>query len=274
MVAGDTSRAGRQAFLDFYRRGLSITADAWRAGVPMMVGTDAGDSFIFPGSSVHDELRELVTAGLSPAEALRAATLAGAEFLGRTGDLGAIAPGRLADLVLLDADPLTDVANAGRIRAVILNGRVFDRGMLDSMLVSVELAARPTPQIRLWAAAVRGDTAEIAAALDAGAGVDSLDTQASAAGRRALNYAALGNRAAAIRLLLARGASINLANATGFTPVLHAVEGGAQEALGVLIEAGADLTLASTSGMTPLAMAQRRGDQAAVRMLEAAAKKP
>jgi hypothetical protein len=273
MVAGDTSRAGRQAYRDFYRRGLAITADAWRAGVPVMVGTDAGDSFVFPGSSVHDELRELVTAGLPPAAALRAATLAGAEFLGRTDDLGTVAPGRLADLVLLDADPLADVANTGRIRAVILGGRVFDRGMLDSMLTSVEVAARPTAQLRLWAAANTGDTVEIAAALDAGARIDSLDTQSTSSGRRALNYAALRNRVAAVRLLLARGASINLANVTGFTPALHAVEGSANEALAVLIEAGADLTLASTTGITPLEMARRSANETAVRMLEDALKK-
>jgi hypothetical protein len=274
MVAGDSSPAGRKAFLDFYRRGLTLTHDAYRAGVPVMVGTDAGDSFIFPGSSVHDELRELVSAEFSPAEALRAATLSGAEYLGRAGDLGTVQPGRLADLVLLDADPLADVANAGRIRAVILNGRLFDRAALDSMLASVETAARPTAQVRLWVAAAMGDTATIAAALGAGATIDSLDTQSTGSGRRALNYAALGNRVAAVRLLLARGASINLANRTGFTPVLHAVEGGANEALAVLIEAGADITIASAGGLTPLAMAQRRGNQAAVRLLEAAGRKP
>ena len=271
MVARDSSPAGRKSFLDFYRRGRALTFEAYRAGVPVMVGTDAGDSFIFPGSSVHDELQEFVTAGFSPAEALRAATLSGAEFLGRADDLGTVQPGRLADLVLLDADPLADVANVSRIRAVILNGRVFERRALDSMLASVEAAARPTAQVRLWVAAAMGDTAAIATALSAGASIDSLDSQGN---RRALNYAALGNRAAAVRLLLARGASINLANRTGFTPVLHAVEGGADEALAVLVEAGADITIAAAGGVTPLALAQRRGNQAAVKLLEAAVKKP
>jgi hypothetical protein len=271
MVAGDSSPAGRKSFMEFYRRGRTLTREAYRAGVPVMVGTDAGDSFMFPGSSVHDELQELVTAGLSPAEALRAATLSGAEYLGRAGDLGTVQPGRLADLVLLDADPLADVANVSRIHAVILNGRVFERRALDSMLASVETAARPTAQVRLWVAAAMGDTATIAAALSAGAAIDSLDPQGN---RRALNYAALGNRVAAVRLLLTRGASINLANRTGFTPVLHAVEGGANEALAVLIEAGADVTIAAAGGVTALAMAQRRGNQAAVKLLETAVKKP
>ncbi len=148
MVAGDPSPEGRRSYLDFYHRGRSLTTDAFRAGVPIMVGTDAGDSFVFPGSSMHDELDELAAAGLSPAEALRAATLNGAEYLGRAGDLGTIQAGRYADLVLLDADPLADVANVRRIRAVLTNGRVFERAALDSMLVGAEEAARSAPQMR------------------------------------------------------------------------------------------------------------------------------
>ena len=159
MVATDSSAAGRRAFMDFYLRGRSLTNDAFRAGVPVMVGTDAGDSFVFAGSSVHDELDELVAGGFSPAEALRAATLAGAEYLGRSADLGPIRAGRLADLVLLDGDPLTDIGNVRRIRAVIANGRLLERGALDSILARVEDTARPTPQLRLWAGAIFGDTA-------------------------------------------------------------------------------------------------------------------
>jgi hypothetical protein len=274
MVAADSTAAGRRAFMDFYRKGRALTNAAYRAGVPVMVGTDAGDSFIFAGSSVHDELDELVAAGLSPAEALRAATLTGAEYLGRTADLGAIRPGRYADLVLLDQNPLADVGHVRRIRAVVLNGRVFERPALDSMLAAVEEAARPTAQVRLWAGAAFGDTAAIHTALEAGAAIDSLDTQFSQSGRRALNYAALYNRGPTVSLLLARGASINLGNKTGFTPILHAVEGGSIDALRVLIQAGADLTLAAANGLTPLAMAQRRGWQAGVKLLEEAQRKP
>ena len=102
-----------------------------------------------------------------------------------------------------------------------------------------------------------------------------MDTQSTTSGRRALNYAAIRNRGPAIKLLLARGASLNLANRTGFTPVHHAVEGGAIDALKILIEAGADLTAVTTSGLTPLAMAQRRGPPAAVKLLEeAGSRKP
>ena len=267
MVASDSSAAGRKSYLDFYTGGLTLTREAYRAGVPVMVGTDAGDSFIFAGSSVHDELEELVKAGLSPAEALRAATLSGARYLERTAEFGTVQAGRSADLVLLDGNPLDDIRNTRRIHAVVLAGRHLDRARLDSMLASVETAARPDPQVRLWAAAMSGDTLEIVRALEAGARIDSLGDN-----RRALNWAALNNRVPALRVLLARGAGINLKNATGFTAVHHAAEVGALDALEILIGAGADLTIRTAGGMLPLDVARARGHQAAVRRLEAARK--
>lgn len=271
IVASDSSAAGRTSFMDFYRLGLTLTRDAVRAGVPFMLGTDAGDSFIFPGSGVHDELRELVSAGLSPAEALRAATLHGATYLGRTADFGSVAAGRYADLVLLDANPLDDIGNSHRIHAVVMGGRVHDRAALDAMLRGVEVAVRPSEQAKLWAASIRGDTAAIARALAGGASIDSLDPQGN---RRPLNYAAINNRAAAVRLLLARGAGINLANRTGFTPLHHAVEGNAIEALTVLLAAGADLSLKNAQGATAHDMARLRGNQAALAAFEVAARRP
>lgn len=266
MVASDPSLAGRRSFMEFYRKGLALTHEAHRAGVPVILGTDAGDTFVFPGSAVHDELGELVTAGLSPAEALRAATRVPAEFLGREAEFGAVAPGRYADLVVLDADPLTDIGNVRRILAVIQGGRVLLRPALDSMLASVERRAMPGPQARLWLAAVAGDTAGIAAALADGASVDSLDGQGN---RRAMNYAALGNHVAVLRLLLARGASIDEANRTGFTPLHHAAEVGSNAALALLLEAGADRTRRTAQGLLAIDLARRRGDEVAVRLLEA-----
>lgn len=267
MVAGDPSPEGRRSFLDFYRKGLELTRDAYRAGVPVMVGTDAGDSFIFPGSTVHDEMAELVGAGLSPAEALRAATLAGATFLGRTADHGTVEPGRLADLVLLDANPLEDIAHTRRIHALVFDGRVLDRAALDALLAGVEAAARPTPQERLWVAAMAGDTVMIASALDAGAVIDSLDPEGN---RRPLNYAAINNRVPAVRLLLARGAPIDRPNRTGFTPLHHAAEGRALDALRLLLTAGADPTLRTGQGALAIDIARARGDTTAVRLLERA----
>ena len=144
VVARDSTQAGRAAYRAFYEKGLEITGDAHRAGVRVLVGTDGGDSFIFPGSAVHDELGELVKAGLSPAAALRAATSSPAEFLGLAERHGGVEAGKWADLVLLDANPLDDIENVRRIRAVIFRGELLDRGRLDELLEqAVSAAARP-----------------------------------------------------------------------------------------------------------------------------------
>lgn len=148
MVAFD-SAAGGATLLAFYRKGLEITGAAHRAGVRILLGTDGGDAFVFPGSAVHDELAELVSAGLSPAEALRAATWSGAEFLGLADRHGSIEAGKRADLVLLDGDPLAGIANTRSIRAVFLGGVVLDRARLDDLLSRAEAAAgRPLEGMR------------------------------------------------------------------------------------------------------------------------------
>ncbi|MBK8250156.1 MAG: amidohydrolase family protein [Gemmatimonadetes bacterium] len=266
MVAADPSPAGRKGFMDFYQKGLTLTAAAHRAGVPIMLGTDAGDSFVIPGASVHDELGELVKAGLSPAEALRAATLSGATFLGRTAEFGSVQAGRAADLVLLDANPLADITNTRRIRTVIRGGRVFERAALDSMLASVESTIKIDAQNALWIASVSGDTAAIVRALANGARIDSIDFVGN---RRPLNYAAGGNHAAAVRVLLARGANINLPNNTGFTPVHHAIEGGAVDALAVLLMAKADVSIPAR-GVAPVATARRLNNPRVLALLREA----
>jgi hypothetical protein len=141
MVKSDPSPEGRKAMMDFYTKGLEITGAAHKAGVNVMLGTDSSDSYVFPGFAVHDELQELVTAGLTPAEALKAATWNGAEFLGRTADLGSIEKGKLADLILLEGNPLTDISNTRKIAAVVLNGQYLDRSALDRLLSIAEAAA-------------------------------------------------------------------------------------------------------------------------------------
>jgi imidazolonepropionase-like amidohydrolase len=105
-----------------------------QAGVPILAGTDVGNPFVVPGWSLHRELELLVEAGLSPLEALRAATLNPAIYLEATDSLGTIAAGKLADLVLLEANPLDDIRNTRRIRAVIINGRYLDRQALDTLV--------------------------------------------------------------------------------------------------------------------------------------------
>jgi imidazolonepropionase-like amidohydrolase len=106
------------------------------AGVPFLAGTDLSNPYIFPGFSLHDELAHLVRAGFSPLEALQAATLNPARFLGVTDSLGTIAAGKLADLVVLDADPLADIANSARVHAVVLDGRLLDAGAREELLAS------------------------------------------------------------------------------------------------------------------------------------------
>ena len=113
-----------------------------RAGVPILAGTDALNPYCFAGFSLHDELVLLVESGLSPADALRAATIHAASFLGRTSELGTVEKGKRADLVLLDADPLTDIRNTSRIHAVILDGKLLDRTRLDEELAAAEERSR------------------------------------------------------------------------------------------------------------------------------------
>lgn len=100
----------------------------------MMPGTDAVIPGVVYGFSLHDELRLMVAAGLSNRQVLEAATRLPAEFLGVAGDRGTVEVGRAADLILLDADPLEDVANAQRIFAVVLGGRYLSRTELDAKM--------------------------------------------------------------------------------------------------------------------------------------------
>jgi imidazolonepropionase-like amidohydrolase len=108
------------------------------AGVSFMAGTDATAPNVFPGFSVHEDLVYLVDAGLTPMQALQTATAKPAEFLGRTATQGTIQAGKRADLVLLDANPLDDIHNTEKIRAVIVNGRLLERAELDAFLAEAE----------------------------------------------------------------------------------------------------------------------------------------
>ena len=113
------------------------------AGVRLLAGTDTPQPFVYPGFSLHDELKLLVKAGLTPLEALRAATYNPAQYFNSLDSLGTVAPGKLADLVVLDANPLDDIANTRRINAVIANGRLYDRAGINSLLSGVERALHP-----------------------------------------------------------------------------------------------------------------------------------
>jgi imidazolonepropionase-like amidohydrolase len=122
------------------RREKRLVGMMQRAGVAVLAGTDDANPYSFPGFSLHDELSMLVEAGLTPRQALRAATTNAAKFLGRLDSLGTVATGKLADLLLLDADPLADIRNTRRIYGVVVRGRFLDRTELNRMLAEVESA--------------------------------------------------------------------------------------------------------------------------------------
>ena len=114
-------------------------------GVGLLVGTDVGNPYVYPGFSVHEEMALLVKAGVSPLSALRAATLNPARFLGLEEQLGTVERGKFADVVLLAADPLEDIANSKKIWAVIAHGRYFDRNALDGLLSRSRRRSEPRP---------------------------------------------------------------------------------------------------------------------------------
>jgi len=118
------------------------TRELRAAGVKLLAGTDTPQPFVYPGFSLHEELELLVRSGLTPLDALRSATYNPAEFLSALDSLGTVSHGKLADLVLLDADPLTDIRNTRLISVVIANGRVFDRAARAELLNRVEVALK------------------------------------------------------------------------------------------------------------------------------------
>jgi hypothetical protein len=120
---------------------IQVVQRIHRDGVTLLAGTDIAGPRI-PGFSLHEELRTLVSIGLSPLEALQTATINPARVLGKTADYGTIEKGKMADLVLLDADPRVDIANTQRIAAVVLRGKLFDRQALATLLRDGELLAR------------------------------------------------------------------------------------------------------------------------------------
>ncbi len=126
----------------FVQMELEMTLAMHRAGVPFMAGTDtAAGVHVFPGFSLHEELSLFVQAGLSPMEALQTATRNPAEFMGQLAEMGTVEKGKLADLVLLDANPLEDIHNTRKIRAVVLAGKYLSREDLNGLLQQVEAAA-------------------------------------------------------------------------------------------------------------------------------------
>jgi len=126
----------RLALHRFLLHAMRVTEEAYRAGVPILVGSDSPDSYIFPGFSYHLEMEMLVQAGLPPLAVLQAATVSAARLVKMDTRHGTVKEGAAADLVLLDADPLSDIRNIRRIRAVMRAGRMYDRAALDALLAN------------------------------------------------------------------------------------------------------------------------------------------
>jgi len=135
-TAADNAQAQR-----VFQKQLELVGMMKRAGVEFIASTDTENPYVFPGFSLHEELALLVQAGFTPMEALQAATRDPARYLGRLDSLGTIQKGKLADLVLLDANPLVDIRNTNRINSVVVGGKLISRGELDKMLSAAETAA-------------------------------------------------------------------------------------------------------------------------------------
>jgi len=130
----------RKKFID---KELEMVQLLHKAGVTFLAGTDTPPGvYVFPGYSLHEELQRFVAAGFTPLEALQTATLNAARFLGIEEQLGTIEKGKLADLVLLNANPLQDISNTQKIVAVVVNGHYYSWKDLEKMLTGVEAAAR------------------------------------------------------------------------------------------------------------------------------------
>jgi imidazolonepropionase-like amidohydrolase len=124
-----------------FKKQVEVVGAMRRAGVEFLAGTDVLNPYCFPGFSLHDELVLLVNAGLTPMEALQAATLNPARFLGKESELGTVEKGKIADLVLLEANPLEDIRNTQKINAVMVRGKLIPKAELQRMLATIEAAA-------------------------------------------------------------------------------------------------------------------------------------
>jgi imidazolonepropionase-like amidohydrolase len=132
---------GLQAAARLAEASARAVRDMHGAGAKVLAGTDAFDAFVIPGYSLHQELQALVRAGLTPVEALRTATVTAARYRGSIQTDGTLEPGKRADIVLLDASPLTEITNTRKIHAVVAGGRVHDRPELDRVLAAVRTFA-------------------------------------------------------------------------------------------------------------------------------------
>jgi imidazolonepropionase-like amidohydrolase len=142
----DPTPAQLESIQQAYRTSLKPFTALIQGGARFITGTDIPVMPLVPGFALHHELAALVEAGLTPMQAIQAATHNSARAAGRGDSVGTIEAGKRANLVLLDADPIADIGNSRRINAVVTRGRLLDRARLDGLLAESEAwAKQPQP---------------------------------------------------------------------------------------------------------------------------------
>jgi imidazolonepropionase-like amidohydrolase len=136
-------RAAKSASGDFHNKTEEVFSEMvkpmYEAGINILAGSDCGafNSYTYPGEAIHGELKQLVKAGLTPAEALKTSFINGPKFFDKGKYYGSVAKGKIADLLILDANPLVDIKNIDQINIVIAKGKVYPKSTLDKMLAAV-----------------------------------------------------------------------------------------------------------------------------------------
>jgi imidazolonepropionase-like amidohydrolase len=125
---------------NFMLKSNAMVPELYSAGVNILAGSDCGafNSFIYPGESLHQELKLMVASGLTPAQALVTATINGAKFMGVASLYGSIQKGKSSDIVVLDANPLADIKAIDQIDMVLSHGKLYSRSDLDKLLNSIK----------------------------------------------------------------------------------------------------------------------------------------
>ena len=159
-------------FKKLCQKKIEIVGAMKRSGVELLAGTDTAVviPYCFPGFGLHDELALFVQAGLSPMEALQTATYNPAKFFGKLDSMGTIEQGKIADLVLLEANPLQDISNTQKIAAVVFGGNIFDKTALQKMLAQVKAS-------HLHYAAADGNIEHVKLLIAEGADINARDQQ-------------------------------------------------------------------------------------------------
>jgi imidazolonepropionase-like amidohydrolase len=118
---------------------MSLVPKMYAAGVNIVAGSDCGafNSYVYPGESIHGEIKLMVTAGLTPAQALKTSVINGSKFFGVESQFGSLKPGKCSDLIVLDQNPLENIAAIDNLNAVLSHGKLYSRADLDALLASI-----------------------------------------------------------------------------------------------------------------------------------------